>query len=1689
MLLFVQLVSVSVFALPVLAASPTNIIAYQGRLLNSNRVPVSDATASILFELYTASSGGSCVWSNSSATCASATARTVSLTDGLFSENLGDTAAGVPYAAIGDTIFGNNSTLFLQITINGEALTPRKQIAAAPYALNAQMLDGLDPDTDGSLATAIVAYNSSGNLVVTGNPSGSGVANGSVYINPASGDVAANDVLFGVAVSGSSRLRIDAEGDTTIAGNFVLDGGAISTISAQGNLFDDTIGGSRVDIGGVDADRTNTINIATNVTSADVITVGNSNAASTLALTGGTAWSVTTAGVATLSNMNCTDCVDWSDFSDSATLDASTTVTLGGSNFIFNSTGIGDFILQNTSGQAFTVTQSGAMTFILNATSNPNLTTINNGSGNVVTNLVGTGDVVWQDNGTPFFTLSDAGGVSVTLDSTDNPNFQVTNQGTGVIAFDLNGGSGSNFGVIDNGVATLTIDNNGSYTYSLDNTDNPTYSIVNSGSAAVLTNLSGTGDSVWQDNGTPFLTLSDTGAYNYTLDPTDNPSYTITNAGSQLVLTNLSGTGDSVWQDNGSPFLTLSDTGAYDYTLDNTDNPTYTITSQSSNNIITNLMLTGDVVWQDNGVAFLTIGDAGDYSFTLDATDNPLYTITNAGSSNVVTNLSGTGDFIIQDNGSTFVSFNDTSTVTVTDNFVVATSSRNGNFANNSTITGTWTGALGNRDVDSVNIKGTYQANEAVGTDGGYTALSVNAEINSNGDLNTLYGALIGAVNNSADAAAVEANMYGAYGYSTNNAAVTIPNAFGIYGQVGAGAGTITTGYGVYGNVSSGGGSLTTGYGGYFQNLSEGTDRFGVVGRAAGGTNNFAAYFTEGLTLIDDDTNATNSTPSNAAVTGGGDMFVRDSLEGDGSLYYGDTTGSDDFIFTSASTASTVFLLNANAVATNTGFDLKRSNAIATDFDGILMNVEQNRTSAGSDGVVFNLKNSSGGSSAAMYITQDQVADATTTPNAQALVIDVNESANNDEVIIIRSDADNSGGVRDTEFRFENDGDAFADGAWTGAGADYAEFFPNADRSLGDYELVCWDPDHANGVTRCTAGDTDVVGVISTNPGFIGNSYSGAETSLENNPNYALVGLVGQIETYVSADAGAIKIGDALTTSSSRAGYGAKAIGGTYIIGRALEPLASGTGTIKVLVQPMWYGGEMLTMSGEATIFADDIILGSTQATAADTSVDSAGLSFVGSAWNGSSANDVSLSIRNNVLGNGNARLSLQNDDGMDVMTFGSTGDLALAGNFYPSDRGALQYGAYVYYDSTDAGYMRTNAAGWSSNSSNFAESFASADLLVPGDVVEFAVDGSGVTRSAGETYSDRIAGVVSSRSAFVAGSSAGTYPVAVSGRVSTKVSDENGAIAPGDALTTSSRAGFAMKATDSGQIIGYALESWASGEGSVLAFVRPQYAHAGNSEAPSLLAVGSQDIESLNVSGVLSMNGGDIVSVGTLSGIGTWEIRENGDIVTNGQLTQVVESLQNTRVSTYATTSTETIVQLSGTATLHGGMARVNFEDIDQNYNDIISPDGTYRVLVTPNGVTGQLYVTDRSNVGFIIRDANQGEGVSVDWLVLAYRYDLVPEERGDVDITDSETDVTDGEGIDGIEGISPDDGGIEGGEGVIGPEEEAGGGIEVGGEGAADLGEAPPAENSDPVDGGGEGAVPEEVPQSPETSPENAP
>jgi len=101
-------------------------------------------------------------------------------------------------------------------------------------------------------------------------------------------------------------------------------------------------------------------------------------------------------------------------------------------------------------------------------------------------------------------------------------------------------------------------------------------------------------------------------------------------------------------------------------------------------------------------------------------------------------------------------------------------------------------------------------------------------------------------------------------------------------------------------------------------------------------------------------------------------------------------------------------------------------------------------------------------------------------------------------------------GVSNTTFLFRGDGTAYADVSWNGGGADYAEWFI-AEESIPDNALVGLNL--KTGKVRVWRVGDPLVGIQSTNPGFVGNNIKA-----ENNPKnmkqngYALVGLVGQLE-------------------------------------------------------------------------------------------------------------------------------------------------------------------------------------------------------------------------------------------------------------------------------------------------------------------------------------------------------------------------------------------------------------------------------------------------------------------------------------------------------------------------------------------------------------------------------------------------
>ena len=113
-------------------------INYQGKLTNADNVAVVDGAYNIEFKLYSVSSGGLALWTETLTG-----ENKVTVTNGLFSVLLGNVTAisGVDFNQ--DLYLGVNIGGLGDVSWDGE-MTPRKQIASVPSAFEASKLDGLD---------------------------------------------------------------------------------------------------------------------------------------------------------------------------------------------------------------------------------------------------------------------------------------------------------------------------------------------------------------------------------------------------------------------------------------------------------------------------------------------------------------------------------------------------------------------------------------------------------------------------------------------------------------------------------------------------------------------------------------------------------------------------------------------------------------------------------------------------------------------------------------------------------------------------------------------------------------------------------------------------------------------------------------------------------------------------------------------------------------------------------------------------------------------------------------------------------------------------------------------------------------------------------------------------------------------------------------------------------------------------------------------------------------------------------------------------------------------------------------------------------------------------------------------------------------------------------------------------------
>lgn len=145
LLLFVLLVVSALFGAAQSVAAAVGInnqIHFQGKVVNKTvGTNVTNGSYSFIFSLYTVSSGGSAIWTET---------KSLTVASGIFRTYLGDSTP------LPGSVDFNSDSLYLGVDFNGDGeMTPRIRLAAVPYAFNAAKVGGLTvTNTTGTLTVA-----------------------------------------------------------------------------------------------------------------------------------------------------------------------------------------------------------------------------------------------------------------------------------------------------------------------------------------------------------------------------------------------------------------------------------------------------------------------------------------------------------------------------------------------------------------------------------------------------------------------------------------------------------------------------------------------------------------------------------------------------------------------------------------------------------------------------------------------------------------------------------------------------------------------------------------------------------------------------------------------------------------------------------------------------------------------------------------------------------------------------------------------------------------------------------------------------------------------------------------------------------------------------------------------------------------------------------------------------------------------------------------------------------------------------------------------------------------------------------------------------------------------------------------------------------------------------------------------
>lgn len=212
------------------AVAPPTTMSFQGRLTNTAGNIVADGQYNMVFAIYSVSSGGSSLWTETRETT-----NRVTVTNGLFSVRLGEVT---PLTA---SIFSSNSSLYFGIQIATPAtatcstaacatfeteMTPRSQLATSAYSFNATNAEDAT-NLGGVAATNYARKDAANTFTQTNTFNNTATFNGGATIDTFSGGTWINMPTTGPSAIGTGGAGSNAWiGYAAGAGNYFSDAAA-----------------------------------------------------------------------------------------------------------------------------------------------------------------------------------------------------------------------------------------------------------------------------------------------------------------------------------------------------------------------------------------------------------------------------------------------------------------------------------------------------------------------------------------------------------------------------------------------------------------------------------------------------------------------------------------------------------------------------------------------------------------------------------------------------------------------------------------------------------------------------------------------------------------------------------------------------------------------------------------------------------------------------------------------------------------------------------------------------------------------------------------------------------------------------------------------------------------------------------------------------------------------------------------------------------------------------------------------------------------------------------------------------------------------------------------------------------------------------------------------------------------------